>query len=251
MQGSTCQYCGTAIEGPVVFCSTCDTPHHKECFMDNGRCTVYACDCTTYIDGKTGHRHTLNTGPRKQRTIPGKGKVPPPQAQQPPINRLGSLLFGTALLAYFMLVIAPKMSARMQQSGVPVSEQLYQLSRAIDTDNYPKLKRHVDGGTPLYHEWDKMLPLHRATLLGRPKMVRLLVRAGAPRGKVGKCGTWLDCARASQDRDMVQLCKELGAQEVYNPGDRRKQDATRFWACKFAENPPPRSLLTRKYSLER
>ena len=252
MEGSTCQYCGTAIEGPVIFCSNCDTPHHKECFLDNGRCTTYACDCTSYVDGKTGQRHTLNSGPRQQATIPGKGKAPPPpQAQQPPINRLGTLIFGTALLAYFMLVIAPKMSAQLQNSGVPIPEQLYQISDAIDKNDFAKVKRYVDGGTPLFYEWDKMFPLHRATLFGRTKMVRLLVRAGAPTNIVGKCGTWLDCARASQDRSMVQLCKELGAKEIYNPGDRRKQDNTRFWACSYSKNPPPRSLLTRKFSLER
>jgi len=43
-----CRFCGTAI--PVgrgrVYCLACPTPHHADCFIENGRCTVYGCGCT-------------------------------------------------------------------------------------------------------------------------------------------------------------------------------------------------------------
>ncbi len=39
-----CQVCGSAIPGDVrVFCRRCKTPHHKECWQFNGRCSTYAC----------------------------------------------------------------------------------------------------------------------------------------------------------------------------------------------------------------
>ncbi len=250
--GSKCQYCGCQIEGPVVFCSTCDTPHHKECFMDNGRCTTYACDNTTYVDGKTGQRHSLNTGPSRPRQMPGKGKAAPPPPPESQVNRLGSWMFFTALAAYIMIVFLPKINARIQTGSVPGSEEMYQLAGAISDNNYGKVKRYVVGGTPLHYEWDRILPLHRAALHGHHDMVRLLVKYGAPLNKVGRCGTFLDCARASGDPKMVQLCKDLGGYDVYNPGDRRKQDKNRFWLCNFYNKPKPKSLLKRRaYSLER
>ena len=41
-----CPYCRTAIEaedGSRIFCNGCGTPHHKECFEENGGCTLFGC----------------------------------------------------------------------------------------------------------------------------------------------------------------------------------------------------------------
>lgn len=40
-----CAYCKEMLsEGePVQYCQFCGTPHHKECFELNGKCTVYGC----------------------------------------------------------------------------------------------------------------------------------------------------------------------------------------------------------------
>ncbi len=39
-----CQVCGSAIPGDArVYCRRCKTPHHKECWQFNGRCSTYAC----------------------------------------------------------------------------------------------------------------------------------------------------------------------------------------------------------------
>ncbi len=39
-----CQICGSKIEADVrVLCRRCGTPHHKDCWEFNGRCSTYAC----------------------------------------------------------------------------------------------------------------------------------------------------------------------------------------------------------------
>jgi hypothetical protein len=39
-----CQVCGSAIPSDVrLYCRRCRTPHHKDCWEFNGRCSIYAC----------------------------------------------------------------------------------------------------------------------------------------------------------------------------------------------------------------
>lgn len=39
-----CQVCGVSLaRGPVVRCAKCSTPHHKDCWEFNGRCSTFAC----------------------------------------------------------------------------------------------------------------------------------------------------------------------------------------------------------------
>lgn len=39
----TCQVCGQKLEGQVVRCAKCATPHHRECWEYLERCSTYAC----------------------------------------------------------------------------------------------------------------------------------------------------------------------------------------------------------------
>jgi hypothetical protein len=40
----SCKVCGELIvDGPVLFCSTCNTPHHRECWEFAGVCSIYGC----------------------------------------------------------------------------------------------------------------------------------------------------------------------------------------------------------------
>jgi len=43
--GKTCPYCQYIIKPntEVVVCPACQTPHHKECWDENGGCTTYGC----------------------------------------------------------------------------------------------------------------------------------------------------------------------------------------------------------------
>ena len=41
---SSCQVCGASLaQGAVVRCATCATPHHRDCWEFNGRCSTFAC----------------------------------------------------------------------------------------------------------------------------------------------------------------------------------------------------------------
>jgi len=40
---TACQICGTPIEPPIVWCSSCGTPHHADCWDYLGRCSAYGC----------------------------------------------------------------------------------------------------------------------------------------------------------------------------------------------------------------
>ncbi|ODU00869.1 MAG: hypothetical protein ABS79_02665 [Planctomycetes bacterium SCN 63-9] len=42
----TCKVCGEAIgEAPVIVCSACQTPHHRDCWEFVGGCSIYGCNC--------------------------------------------------------------------------------------------------------------------------------------------------------------------------------------------------------------
>lgn len=42
--GAICQVCGTTLSrGALVRCVKCATPHHRDCWEFNGRCSIFAC----------------------------------------------------------------------------------------------------------------------------------------------------------------------------------------------------------------
>jgi len=46
MTNSVCPYCRGAIDltrDEQVICEGCDTPHHHDCYQENGGCTVFGC----------------------------------------------------------------------------------------------------------------------------------------------------------------------------------------------------------------
>jgi TM2 domain-containing protein/RING finger family protein len=47
MSGAVCPYCRTAInpDDGEVLCEGCSTPHHGDCYAENGGCTVFGCRC--------------------------------------------------------------------------------------------------------------------------------------------------------------------------------------------------------------
>lgn len=47
---SVCQVCGAGLEDrSVVFCRSCRTPHHDECWNYNGGCSTFACGEKTFV----------------------------------------------------------------------------------------------------------------------------------------------------------------------------------------------------------
>lgn len=46
MTNSVCPYCRAPIDTQAeesLTCEACDTPHHRDCFEENGGCTVFGC----------------------------------------------------------------------------------------------------------------------------------------------------------------------------------------------------------------
>jgi len=45
MPVETCPYCREVIAGQdIIRCPSCGTPHHRDCFVENGGCTVFGCE---------------------------------------------------------------------------------------------------------------------------------------------------------------------------------------------------------------
>jgi len=47
-----CPYCGTDFEDAPLECPGCGTPHHAECFAENGGCTVFGCSAAPAAEAK-------------------------------------------------------------------------------------------------------------------------------------------------------------------------------------------------------
>jgi TM2 domain-containing membrane protein YozV len=46
MAEPVCPYCRMAFDAaapPKIFCTACGTPHHEDCYQENGGCTVFGC----------------------------------------------------------------------------------------------------------------------------------------------------------------------------------------------------------------
>src|SRR5206468_12143227 len=73
-----CPYCSAGIESPGegVFCQCCGAAHHRECWEENGGCTVVGCAAAPADEPKI----TVSLeGPQ-----PGSAAAPPPPSLYPP-----------------------------------------------------------------------------------------------------------------------------------------------------------------------
>ena len=55
MSEPVCPYCRMAFDDaspPKIFCTACGTPHHEDCYLENGGCTVFGCKCAPADDPK-------------------------------------------------------------------------------------------------------------------------------------------------------------------------------------------------------
>ena len=46
---SQCQVCGEPLVNDLVYCASCHTPHHRECWEYFGGCSTYACGQTRFV----------------------------------------------------------------------------------------------------------------------------------------------------------------------------------------------------------
>jgi hypothetical protein len=53
---SQCQVCGEPLTRDLVYCASCRTPHHRECWEYFGGCSTYACGQKRYVRAPAGRR---------------------------------------------------------------------------------------------------------------------------------------------------------------------------------------------------
>ena len=112
MTSSVCPYCRCPIEElerePIV-CSGCGTPHHSDCYAENGGCTVFGCNAAPDEEPKLSIPSAYLAMPELARSVQtqsvpvGRPAPPPPvngaaTARQtvPPQSNAGSVLFQPA-----------------------------------------------------------------------------------------------------------------------------------------------------------
>src|ERR1051326_391586 len=61
MTEPVCPYCRMPFDdtGPAkIFCTACGTPHHEDCYQENGGCTVFGCTRAPADDPKLQVSHS-------------------------------------------------------------------------------------------------------------------------------------------------------------------------------------------------
>ncbi len=119
MTGAVCPYCRTSVDlssGEELFCEGCGTPHHKDCYAENGGCTLFGCRCAPAEEPKVA----VSAPELVSVPVPGtirSGSVPtfagyaPAAATQPQSsNANGSPMIGTAIFPISQPVAKNKMT---------------------------------------------------------------------------------------------------------------------------------------------
>lgn len=89
MTPGVCPYCRAPIapEEEQATCSGCGTIHHKDCYEENGGCTIFGCSCAPAEEPKlsvSGPDLQGVAAPAQMVTTPRKPTVPPPPPQIDP-----------------------------------------------------------------------------------------------------------------------------------------------------------------------
>ena len=85
MTTAVCPYCRCSIDDPErdqIVCARCGTPHHSDCFSENGGCTLFGCSAAPQDEPKvsvTGADFTETT-PDLQTSASAARPAPPPMA---------------------------------------------------------------------------------------------------------------------------------------------------------------------------
>lgn len=99
MNAAVCPYCRSAIEpgaGDELVCPGCGTPHHSDCFAENGGCTVFGCSAApadeqkvTLTGSEIAGRPAAGSVGSLPEMLPGVGLMPPgwkPNAPPKPVK---------------------------------------------------------------------------------------------------------------------------------------------------------------------
>jgi TM2 domain-containing protein/RING finger family protein len=82
MSAAVCPYCGEAVtpgEAQAHFCASCGTPHHEDCWQENGGCTVFGCASAPPEDAKVMVGvPDFEAAPQPPPGAPSGERIPPP-----------------------------------------------------------------------------------------------------------------------------------------------------------------------------
>lgn len=123
MTSSVCPYCRCPVEEserePIV-CAGCGTPHHSDCYAENGGCTVFGCSAAPEEEPKLSISGAYLATPElaggvQTQSIPAVRPAPPPpvngaaaaRQMAPPQSNAGSVLFRPAPVTPISPVAAP------------------------------------------------------------------------------------------------------------------------------------------------
>jgi len=75
--GKTCPYCQFPIkqESEVVQCRACQVPHHRECWEENGGCTIFGCQETSFSTPAGRIEISASSGPENERAASRNGGI--------------------------------------------------------------------------------------------------------------------------------------------------------------------------------
>jgi len=82
MNAVVCPYCRAPIDehqDEMLACPTCGTPHHADCFHENGGCTVFGCASAPPAEPKLSiGTHDLSARPSVPAAVAAAPAAPPP-----------------------------------------------------------------------------------------------------------------------------------------------------------------------------
>src|SRR5215472_8143548 len=88
-----CPYCRMPFDGQVpakIYCTACGTPHHEDCYFENGGCTVFGCAKMPADDPKLQVSYSdLNAAVTQQPVAAVQQSAPLPQFPSPYGGPLG------------------------------------------------------------------------------------------------------------------------------------------------------------------
>lgn len=135
MTEPVCPYCRMAFDetGPArVFCTACGTPHHEDCYQENGGCTVFGCTRAPADDPKV----QVSQSDLSAVTLPGQRYVPPQPQQYVPAQPANSPQYAsryTGPLGLSQAAVAPapvnnavSLPPQAQQLPYPAPPGVYQ-----------------------------------------------------------------------------------------------------------------------------
>ena len=90
MNGELCPYCRAALndqQDELLVCPSCATPHHADCFKENGGCTVFGCASAPPPEPKLSIATVDLHAPPTASPLPPSPATPPPP---PPAGSFGA-----------------------------------------------------------------------------------------------------------------------------------------------------------------